>query len=361
MRRRNQIALAASVTWVLYLCGSFCIAYVLSLGPSTFCGLAGSVLYEKGRYREAERIMLRADKTLMPSRLYDFPRSLALSRLGRTQLKLGKYAEAENTYRRLLAIVDGKPGKEGWRAAHALMGLAQACRYQGKLAEAESLYLRAVSARQRIHGTDSTWAAGALQGLGVTYLHERKLDQADHVLGQAVAIFEKRKPNSESLSVALEDLSDCRIQQKKYKEAEELCKRSLTIEQDVKASSLDVAISNHRLALIYTAEKRYAEATSLYKQALAAEEKAYGSESDKVARLLAELGRNLIKQKKYEEAEVPLRQAAGIYRKRSPDSAELWRTLYDLSVDCYLQNDYAGAADALRGTLDVKGEFKINP
>jgi tetratricopeptide (TPR) repeat protein len=319
MRRRNQIAVAALVTLLLYACYSLFIAYALGLFSWEVSFARGLILYKANHLPQAEQAFRDANRLLIPSRVYDLPRILTLRRIGHICYEQGKYADAEASYRQMLAILDRKPHREDRMITSALLSLASACYRQEKLAEAERLY------------------------------------------GRAIPIVEKRRMNSTTLAFALEGRSDCRFEQKRYKEAEALCKRSLMIERRAKASELDIAITRHRLALIYTDEKRYDEATPIYKEVLAVEEKAYGHESEKVARLKRELGRNYMKQKKYKEAEVLLRQSALTYAKRSPDGVGLWRTLYYLSVVCYLDKDYAGSADALKKALAMNGEFKINP
>lgn len=353
MRRRNQIAVAASITWVLYICGSFAVAYLLGLVPWEINHARAIILYETNHAPEAERALITANRLLIPSRLYNLPRRLTLNRLGKTEIELGEYAEAEQAYRQLLAIVDKKHASESSRTARALIGLAQACRHQGKPAEAESLYLRAVSIRQKIYGSDSTQYASALQGLGRTYVMESKLSQGDRALTQAVAIFEKQKPNSTSLGYALEDLADCRFQQKRYREAEALCRQSLSIERITKADPLDEAVTIHRLALIYTAEKRYDDAARFYQQALAAETRICGEDSIRVANIQVEFAGNYRKQKKYRESEALLRQAAYVYSRLAPDSMLYGCTLFCLGTDCYKQKKYADAAVALERALAV--------
>lgn len=316
MRRRKQIAVAALVTWVLYISWSLCIALVIGLLPFEISRIRGLILYEAHHLPQAEQAFRDANRLLIPSRVYDWPRILGLQRIGHICYEQGKYADAETSYRQMLAILDRKPHREDRMIISALLSLGSACHRQGKLTEAERQYCR------------------------------------------AIPILEKRRTNSTTLAFALEGLSDCRFEQKRYKVAEDLCRRSLSIERATGAKPLDMAITKHRLALIYTAEKRYGEATPLYKQALAIERKAYGPCSDKVARIERELGRNLIKQKKYKEAEVLFEQTVAAYAKSAPDSEKLVLALYGLGASYYQQDKYAAAIDSLQRALAVYGRCR---
>ncbi|XP_031160773.1 nephrocystin-3 isoform X1 [Sander lucioperca] len=153
---------------------------------------------------------------------------------------------------------------------------------------------------------------------------------------------------------------------------------------EIRETALDpdhpsVARSLHQLAGVYVQWKKYGNAEQLYKQALEISENAYGAEHASVARELESLAMLYQKQNKYEQAEklrkrsVKIRQKTArqkghmygftLLRRRAlqleeltlgKDSADSAKTLNELGVLYYLQNNLDAAKMFLTRSLEMR-------
>uniref|UniRef100_A0A8C4EVS3 Nephrocystin-3 n=1 Tax=Dicentrarchus labrax TaxID=13489 RepID=A0A8C4EVS3_DICLA len=153
---------------------------------------------------------------------------------------------------------------------------------------------------------------------------------------------------------------------------------------EIRETALDpdhpsVARSLHQLAGVYVQWKKYGNAEQLYKQALEISENAYGAEHVSVARELESLAMLYQKQNKYEQAEklgkmsVKIRQKTArqkghmygftLLRRRAlqleeltlgKDSADCAKTLNELGVLYYLQNNLDAAKIFLTRSLEMR-------
>ncbi|MBN3308032.1 NPHP3 protein, partial [Amia calva] len=153
---------------------------------------------------------------------------------------------------------------------------------------------------------------------------------------------------------------------------------------EIRETALDpdhpsVAQSLHQLAGVYVQWKKFGNAEQLYKQALEISENAYGPEHPRVARELDSLAMLYQKQNKYEQAEKlrkrslkirqkTARQKGNMYgftllRRRAlqleeltlgSDSADNAKTLNELGVLYYLQNNLEAAKVFLTRSLEMR-------
>ncbi|KAF3703658.1 Nephrocystin-3 [Channa argus] len=153
---------------------------------------------------------------------------------------------------------------------------------------------------------------------------------------------------------------------------------------EIRETALDpdhpsVARSLHQLAGVYVQWKKYGNAEQLYKQALEISENAYGAEHASVARELESLAMLYQKQNKYEQAEklrnrsMKIRQKIArqkghmygfnLLRRRAlqleeltlgKDSADCAKTLNELGVLYYLQNNLDAAKVFLTRSLEMR-------
>ncbi|XP_058150944.1 nephrocystin-3 [Dasypus novemcinctus] len=153
---------------------------------------------------------------------------------------------------------------------------------------------------------------------------------------------------------------------------------------EIRETALDpdhprVAQSLHQLASVYVQWKKFGNAEQLYKQALEISENAYGVDHPHIARELEALATLYQKQNKYEQAEhfrkksFKIRQRAmrrkgnlygfALLRRRAlqleeltlgKDTADNARTLNELGVLYYLQNNLETAEQFLRRSLEMR-------
>ena len=103
----------------------------------------------------------------------------------------------------------------------------------------------------------------------------------------------------------------------------------------------------NNLALLYQAAGRYADAGPLLQQLLDQQKKKYGPGSVATAGPLALIGYNLLQQKKYAEAEPPLRECVQICEKKAPDDWARFNAQSQLGGSLLGQKKYADAEPLL--------------
>jgi tetratricopeptide (TPR) repeat protein len=164
----------------------------------------------------------------------------ALNNLAVVYWRQNKYGEAEELYKRALAISEKGP----WRTsdpdvANTLANLALVYQSQGKYADAEGLYKRALAIREKAFGADHPDVLDTLNNLVLVYDRQHKYAEAEELSRRALAISARTLANQ----------ANAYQSQGKYAEAEELYKRALAfLEKALGASHPDVAQTLNNLA-----------------------------------------------------------------------------------------------------------------
>ncbi len=287
------------------------------------CFKTGSYLLERGRYKEAEPLLVQAvaygeklhgtdDPTLVPLLVrlgglwqrqgsYEMAQSAlqralalaeqflepthpqkveALRELGGLYWQQGKDAEAEQVAHRVLAICEHHFGPDHPQTASALASLASSWQEQGKYAEAEPLFLRALAICEQRLGANHPQTAETLNSLTLLHLDQGNAERAAHVGRQALAIFERQMgPDHPKTAMALNNLALASRRQGNYGEALPLYQRSLAIaEQQLGPEHPHTAISMSNLATVYREQGLYTKAEPLYQRALAIQVQRQGPE-----------------------------------------------------------------------------------
>src|SRR5271166_933336 len=115
----------------------------------------------------------------------------ALSTLAMVYDKQGKYADAEDLFKRALAIYEKARGTSQDVMAETLYNLAVVYSKQGKHADAESLYKRALAIYEKARGVSRSDVVNTLHGLGLVYKDQGKYADAEGLYKRALAIYEK--------------------------------------------------------------------------------------------------------------------------------------------------------------------------
>ena len=229
------------------------------------------------REAEAKKIESKARVEATGVRLVEGYVAASLGRLSKILYDLGKYAEAEALYQRVLRIDEKTLGPEHPSVALDLHNLAILYDRQGKYGEAEPLYKRALAIQEKNLGSENPDVALTLNRLAQLY-----------------------------------------VTQERYVEAEPLVTRALAISE--RALGLDhpnVATGLHTLAMLYSAQGQYAEAEPLYRRTLTIQEKVLGREHPLLAALLEDYATLLRKiNRETEAAEMDVRAKAIRARRR---------------------------------------------
>ncbi len=353
--------------------------------------LAGSYLYERGRYAEADPFLHGALKISEKVAGYEHPDTATclnhLGQLSHAQGKheqaeafyqraremrekilgsehpdtatilynlavlyqaQGKYKQAELLYQQAFRIREMKLGAEHLDTVTCLNDLAVLYADQGKFEQAEALEKRVLEIREKVLDADHPDTAISLSNLAGFYHFEGKYDLAEPLFIRASAIFEKSlgvlHPNT---ATSFDNLAAFYLDQGKYNRAEELSRRALVIKEKVLGPEHpDVSQSLTTLALVYQAQGKYEQAELFFQRALTIYEEALGPGHAYTAGSLTYLAALYTEQGKYELAEPLARQALAIKEKvLGPEHAKT-ASSFDSLADIYLAQGKLADAEA---------------
>jgi CHAT domain-containing protein/Tfp pilus assembly protein PilF len=213
-----------------------------------------------------------------------------------------KYADAEQSYRRALGIIDSALGTNRAETAVILISLGNVYEQTGRLAECEQVYLRALTIAEAALGPSHYQVATILKNLAGTYQNQARYDEAERFYKRALALREQSNATTEIGNI-LNDLGTLYFAVGRNRDAETHHRRALaTLEQALGSSHPNLGYPLSALADVYGQEGRYDEAEQLERRALTLREKALGPNHPIVAESLNNLGVTLMAQRKFEEA-----------------------------------------------------------
>jgi tetratricopeptide (TPR) repeat protein len=281
----------------------------------------------------------------------------ALNDLAMVYEAQGKYVDAEELFKRALAIYEKTRGASQPIVANTINNLAAVYDEQGKYADAEGLYKRALAIREKTLGKEHPDVAHTLHNLGVVYEEQGKYADAEGLFKRALAILEKTLGKEHpDIASTLNNLASVYRERGKYADAEGLYKRALAIREKVLGKEHpDIASTLNNLAIVYEAQGKYVDAEGLFNRAVAIEERALGKDHPGVARTLNNLAVVNKAQGKYAEAEALLKRASAITEKafgaNHPDVAD---SIYTLAGVYTAQGKYSDAEALSKRALAIR-------
>ncbi|CAM9259167.1 unnamed protein product [Hapterophycus canaliculatus] len=234
--------------------------------------------------------------------------------LGMCVYKGGRKAEAEDIYRRALAIFEDKLGPADLEVAHTSYELGRCFYAAGRTEEAEMHLRRALAIEKEKLGEHHLDVASTLYHLGVCLYIAGRREEAKESLRPALAIWEEH-PEGDSLNVAhaLHSLGLCALKTGCTEEAEDLLRQALVVREDLGPGvAKDVASTLHYLGACASETGRTEEAERLYREALTIREEKLGDRHPDVARTLHGLGVCVDKAGSTEEGKELLQRALSI-------------------------------------------------
>ena len=202
-------------------------------------------------------------------RLEPFRNATRLAYTGNALYMLGRYEEAETTYRKALEILDkALAGQHPDRAA-ALAGIGAAQMRLGRHAEAEEILKESLALRERLLRPNHPGLAEPLTRLAELYVRTGRAAEAEAVARRAVEIREHGlSSNHPHLAVLLSTLGDACRDQGKDIEAEALFQRSMAIlEKTLGAAHPEFAKPLLGLGRLRQKQNAQADAEDLLKRA----------------------------------------------------------------------------------------------
>jgi tetratricopeptide (TPR) repeat protein len=155
--------------------------------------------------------------------------------LGLAQSQAERYADAEQTYRRVIAMREATLGPDDPEVAQVLNNLAVTYKRQERIPEAVDCLRRSLAIREAKLGPDHPNVGLVLNNLGNCLRNEKKYAEAEAALTRARAILET--PPHEAFVTALDSFG-LRAAQGRYEEAGELYAQVLKIHEGRPSSNL---------------------------------------------------------------------------------------------------------------------------
>ncbi|MFL5653828.1 MAG: tetratricopeptide repeat protein, partial [Ktedonobacteraceae bacterium] len=264
------------------ICATYIEEYVLAFPEvARLFNEAASYLVARGRYEQAELLLLRAlavRQQILEANHPDTARTR--NDLGVLYFNQGKYQEAEHLLQEALAARQQMLGVRHPDVAQTLHNLASLYRAQGAYVKAEPFYLQALHIRETTLGIDPPLVAQSYYGLAKLYHSQEKYQQAEKLCKQALHIQEQHLgDNHPVIASTLNMLAKIYQGQNKLDQAKEMNMHALRIREGSSGSDHPhVAVIFNSLIEIYLAEGRYREAEPLIDRALRIHEQSLGSE-----------------------------------------------------------------------------------
>jgi tetratricopeptide (TPR) repeat protein len=148
--------------------------------------------YQQGRHAEAEQMLLGALREAERFGPQDFRLAVSCNNLAELYRAQGKYGEAEQLYKRSLAIFENTQGPEHPSVAMSLNNLALLCQMQHRHAEAAVLLQRIIALAEKTLGLEHPAVAENLENYAAVLRRMNRQAEAAEIEFRAQEIRTKR-------------------------------------------------------------------------------------------------------------------------------------------------------------------------
>ena len=225
----------------------------------------GNLLHDHHKIPEATALFeeaLAARDSLMDQQTLE--RAESIHNLGTLAIKLARYQDAESLHQLALSLRRKLSPTETPAIAGSLSDLAFICHMQLRLPESEKFDREALAINRRILGPEHPDTALTLNNLGVVLHDQRKYPEAESMLREAVAIRRKRLGETHAWTVGSLSLLALTLEyQNQHAAAEALLRPTLAAFGDPPADPASKAQIQHALGKNLLAQKRHDEAEPL--------------------------------------------------------------------------------------------------
>ena len=307
----------------------------------------GKVLAERGSYDQAitaldEAVRLQSAPGVAPADL-----ATSLSALADAHYRAGHYDICKSLYTRVLEMHRQIYGERHPLVADDLGSLAAVQRDLGYYSEAERLDRQALEIAQSYYGNNHPKTAGCLTALAESLTYENKYDEAVSSLNQALAIQERvYGPAHPSVAETLNELGNVASMRDHLDEAEARFQRAADIYRAVYGDHhYLVAIALSNVAGITYDKKDYPRAEQLFRDVIRRYEETLPADNVNLAIAHIKLGRALLHDNRYKDAEPETRAGYEILIKQSsPSTSFIHAARKDLAAEYEALNQPQQAA-----------------
>jgi len=307
----------------------------------------GKVLAQRGFYDRAidalnEAVRLQSAPGVAPADL-----ATSLSMLADAHYSAGHYDVCRSLYTRVLDMHRQIYDSRHPLIADDLGSLAAVERDLGFYSEAEQLDRQALDIVQSYYGHDHPQTAGRLTALAESLTYEKKYDEAVAALEQALAIQERvYGPAHPSVAETINELGNVASMRDQLDEAETRFRRAVDIYRAVYGDHhYLVAIALSNVAGIAMDKKDYPRAEQLFRDVIRRYIETLPADNVNTGIAHVKLGRTLLRETKYRDAEFETRAGYDILIKQSSSSSSFIRAARkDLAVDYDALNEPQKAA-----------------
>ena len=266
----------------------------------------GQVLQARGAFTEAIGILEQAVKlesTPGPPtpELADTLRELAIN-----NYDAGHFDIAKSLHERALAIDRQLFGDSHPSVAVDLISLGDIQQELGYYSEAERLTRQALAINRAYYGTDHLQTANSLTALGRALVFEKRYDEGVDALHQALGICERVYGKVHpAVAEIVNELGGVAYMRDQLDEAEAQFQRMIAIYQEVYhgRNHYQIAVGTANLAGVYMDRKQWPRAEQLFREALQIYIETQGAGHVNTGIAHIKLGRTLVRQGHYSEAE----------------------------------------------------------
>ncbi len=245
----------------------------------------------------------------------------------------GMLQESIRTFRRVIDIRRQQPDP-GSNLAANLNNLAILLHQTGELEESDILFREAVGIVQEIWGETHPYMAFTLNGYSGLHQQRGLYNLAENSLRKSLEIGREVFPETHPfIGVVLHNLGKLFQETGDYANAAEYYSSALTLRHtSLPPDHPDIASSLDGLAVTFIETGRPAEAEPLLREALEIRMNAYDEDDWRIAQVEAHLGRSLLLQSKFSDAEtLLLKSHASLQASRGDDDPHTLAALEDLN------------------------------
>jgi len=265
----------------------------------------GRVLEGRGAYDRAIQVLQEAVRLRSAESPGTAELGASLTELANAHFYAGQYDISEALNQRAVALYRTLYGEHHPLVADALINLGAIQFERGNYTEASRYDREALDITRAWYGADHPETASTMNILARALVFEKRLDEAKSMLEQALAIQERAYgPVHPRVASALNELGSIALRRRELEEAEARFRRTADIYRAVygdKHYLIAVALSN--LASVSVERHEWARAETLYRQVVARFTDALSANHSYTAIARIKLGRALLGERRYAEAQ----------------------------------------------------------